>query len=76
MGLIAVKMDIEGFYGTQDRRTKKSTTSKVVPPHVHSVSSRDLRLYRKEGLTDGSPSADRLRIEHPRGRSAKGKRST
>lgn len=40
MGLIPVELDIEGLYETQDRRRKKSTSDKVVPPHVHSVGSR------------------------------------
>ena len=48
MGLIAVKLESEGFSGTQNWMTKKSTTDKVVPSHVHLVSSRNLRLYRKD----------------------------
>lgn len=42
MGLIPVELDIEGLYETQDRRRKKSSDDKVVPPHVHSVSRRYL----------------------------------
>jgi hypothetical protein len=38
MGLIPVELDIDGLYETQDRRRKKSSAEKVVPPHVHSVS--------------------------------------
>jgi AP-1-like transcription factor len=37
MGLIPVELDIDGLYETQDRRRKKSTGDKAVPPHVHSV---------------------------------------
>jgi hypothetical protein len=38
MGLIPVELDIDGLYETQDRRRKQSSSEKVVPPHVHSVS--------------------------------------
>jgi hypothetical protein len=45
MGLIPVELDIEGLYETQDRRRKKSTSDKVVPPHVHSVCKKTLALF-------------------------------
>jgi hypothetical protein len=75
MGLIPVKLDIEGLYEPQDRRRKKSTPDKVVPPHVHSVCSRALHLEGGLRMADSSPSAAGLRTALRRERSATGRRS-
>ena len=55
-GLIPVEFDVEGLYETQDRRKNKSTTGKIVPPHLRSVCSRYLPLYRRSEI-DYSPAS-------------------
>jgi hypothetical protein len=42
MGLIPFELNIERLYDTQDRRRKKSTGDKVIPPYIQSVCGRYL----------------------------------
>ncbi|KIN05506.1 hypothetical protein OIDMADRAFT_112975 [Oidiodendron maius Zn] len=71
MGLIPVELDIEGLYETQDRRRKKSTSDKVVPPHVHSrrraqnrASQRAFRDRKEKRMKEIEEKLDELQGQH------------